>query len=224
MIKAVIFDMFETLITHYESPLYFGSDIAADAGISESEFQKIWRPAEERRMTGGVTLKELLEEILKENGCFSDELLSALVQKRILAKEEVFLHLHPEIIPMLQKLKDRGMRLGLVSNCYSEEVEVIKNSVLYPYFDAVCLSYTEKVMKPDLEIFRRCLKRLGVNAQECLYIGDGGSNELEAAQSLGMHALQAVWYLQAHTYKPTERKPDFEALHSPLEILNFIRC
>ena len=31
MIRAVIFDMFETLITHYESPLYFGAEMAEDA-------------------------------------------------------------------------------------------------------------------------------------------------------------------------------------------------
>lgn len=33
MIRAVIFDMFETLITLYESPIYFGSQIAEDVGI-----------------------------------------------------------------------------------------------------------------------------------------------------------------------------------------------
>ena len=31
MIKAVIFDMYETLITHYDSPLYFSMHMAADA-------------------------------------------------------------------------------------------------------------------------------------------------------------------------------------------------
>ena len=34
MIKAVIFDMYETLITLFDSPLYFGTQMAADAGIS----------------------------------------------------------------------------------------------------------------------------------------------------------------------------------------------
>ena len=38
MIRAVIFDMFETLITHYNSPLYFGKQMAEDAGIPENRF------------------------------------------------------------------------------------------------------------------------------------------------------------------------------------------
>lgn len=41
MIKAVIFDMYETLITFFQSPLYFGTHMAIDAGIPEEEFQKL---------------------------------------------------------------------------------------------------------------------------------------------------------------------------------------
>lgn len=222
MIKAVIFDMFETLITHYESPLYFGRHIAADTGMNEEAFQKIWRPAEEERMTGGITLEELLTKILKADSRYSDELLSIIIEKRISAKYEVFNHLHGEIIPMLQKLHEKGILIGLVSNCYNEEVPVIKESVLYPYFDAVCLSYEEGVMKPDKEIFLRCTERLGVKPCECLYIGDGGSCELEAATALGFKALQAVWYLEKHSYIPTPRKAEFEKLSSPAQIVNFI--
>ena len=65
MINAVIFDMYETLITLFNSPLYFGTQIAEDAGISETDFQSIWRPAEKDRTIGKVSLEELLEKILK---------------------------------------------------------------------------------------------------------------------------------------------------------------
>lgn len=44
MIKAVIFDMYETLVTLFESLLYFGTQMAVDAGINEKAFQKIWWP------------------------------------------------------------------------------------------------------------------------------------------------------------------------------------
>lgn len=47
MIKAVIFDMYETLNTLFESPVYFGTEMAEDAGIHVEDFQKIWRPTEE---------------------------------------------------------------------------------------------------------------------------------------------------------------------------------
>ena len=49
MVKAVIFDMYETLITHYESPLYFGTQMAHDAGIEEEIFLETWHSSEEDR-------------------------------------------------------------------------------------------------------------------------------------------------------------------------------
>ena len=52
MVKAVIFDMFETLVTHYSCPLYLGTQIAAGIGISNEEFQTIWHPSEEKRSKG----------------------------------------------------------------------------------------------------------------------------------------------------------------------------
>ena len=220
--KAVIFDMFETLITHYNCPLYFGSQMAKDAGISEAEFQKIWRPTECDRTTGKISFEQIIEKILKENRCYSEELLNLIVSKRIETKKECFENLHNEIIPMLKKLKEQGILVGLISNCFSEEAEVIRNSVLFPYFDVVCLSYEEGVQKPDVEIYKRCMNRLLVNADECIYVGDGGSRELETARELGMKALQATWYLREGTFQPTGRMQDFCQLEKPLDIFNYI--
>ena len=216
MIRAVIFDMFETLITHYKCPLYFGAQMAADAGISEKIFQELWRPTESDRSIGKIRTEEVVEMILKENGCYTDALLEKIVQKRISTKEECFKHLHLEIIPMLTKLKEEGISIGLISNCFSEEAEVIRKSMLFPYFDKVCLSYEEGVQKPDEEIYRRCMAGLGVAPEECIYIGDGGSQELEAARDLGMNAMQAVWYMD-------NKKKDFLQLEKPLDVLKWIQ-
>lgn len=222
MIKAVIFDMYETLITHFQSPLYFGEQMAVDAGIPEHKFQELWEPTEYDRTIGKLTLEEALENILKENGCYSKELLNLIVQKRIKVKEECFNHLHEQIIPLLRGLKEKGIQIGLISNCFSEEAEVIRKSVLFPYFDAVCLSYEQGLKKPDIEIYRRCIDKLNVEAGECLYVGDGGSFELEAAKSIGMKAVQAVWYLQDGTGQPCGRKADFEQMENPMDILRMV--
>lgn len=220
MIKAVIFDMYETLITHYHSPLYFGAQMAEDAGISQERFQELWEPTGDERTIGKMTLEETVAMILRENDRFSDELLQKIVDKRVSAKIECFRHLHTEILPMLTELKKRGILIGLISNCFSEEVGVIRESVLFPYFDAVFLSYEQGIQKPDEEIFKRCMKELGVEAEACLYVGDGGSSELEAADKLGMTAAQAVWYLKERAAWPSAKKPEFRQLESPLEVLD----
>ncbi len=223
MTKAVIFDMFETLITHYQSPLYFGAQMAEDAGIAEADFQALWRPTEYDRSIGKLTLKEAVALVLRENKCYSEAVLAKISEKRKAAKEECFRHLHPEIIPMLLNLKEQGYKVGLISNCFSEEAEVIRRSELFPYFDAVYLSYEQGVQKPDEEIFKRCMKALSVKAEECVYVGDGGSHELEAAKGLGMKAVQAVWYLQEGTTQPTGRMDNFLQAETPLQVIDFAK-
>lgn len=222
MVKAVIFDMYETLITLFESPFYFGTQMALDANIEEEKFQEIWRTAETDRTIGKITLEEILEKILKTNDCYSEAKMNLLVNKRIRNREEAFEHLHKDIIPMLSELKRKGILIGLISNCFSEEAMIIKKSVLYSYFDAVCLSFDEGLQKPNPAIFKRCLKKLNVQAEHCLYVGDGGSNELEAAEMVGMKAAQAVWYLKENTIQPSKRKAEFRQLETPLDILSII--
>ena len=222
MIRAVIFDMFETLVTFFESPLYFGAQIAKDAGIPVEKFNALWRPTEHARSIGEMTLEQTLEMILRENDCYSETLLQDIVTKRVASKQDCFRRIHPDIIPMLAKIKEKGILIGLISNCYSEEVEAIRNSELFPYFDAVYLSYEQGAWKPDEEIFRRCMGGLSVKAEECLYIGDGGSHELETASKLGMTALQAVWYYKDEFSHLAERNEDFIQLETPMEVLEYI--
>lgn len=222
MIRAVIFDMFETLITHYQCPLYFGAQIAEDAGIPKDKFLALWTPTEYDRTVGKIRLEDVLENIFLENNRCSEELIRTVVQKRINTKRECFRHLHPQILPMLAELRARGLSVGLISNCYSEEAEIIRESELFPYFDAAMLSCEQGIQKPDEAIFKRCMERLSVRPEECLYIGDGGSYELETAKMLGMKAAQAVWYLCGDAGQPSGRKLDFLQLENPFDILSFL--
>ena len=220
MIRAVIFDMFETLVTHYRSPLYMGRQIAADAGIAEPVFREVWDTTDDARTLGQMTLEEVIEEELRRNGRYSEALWAEIVRKRKASKEECFRHLHPEILPMLQGLRKKGMKIGLITNCYFEERDVIRAGVLMPYFDAVCMSCELGIMKPDPAIFQHCMTALDVKPAECLYVGDGGSRELETARALGMNPVQAVWYFDVNP--GAVRKPVFADAASPVALLDRI--
>ena len=222
MKKAVIFDMFETLVTYYNCPVYFGTQMAEDAGIPVHLFLESWRATEYDRSCGKITSHEVMERILKENNCYSPELLQKLLRKRCTTIEECFQHLHPEILVMLQNLKAQGVLIGLISNCYLEEAEIIRKSELFPYFDAVCLSNEQGIRKPDKEIFHRCMEMLGVTPEEYVYVGDGGSCELETAQELGMAAVQATWYFKRGVSQSGSRKSEFPQAETPKDILQFL--
>lgn len=223
--RAVIFDMYETLISLATAPPYFSADMAADADIPLDKFSKQWHGTEHDRTVGKMTLEQAIELILRENGRCSDELFTKMVRKRSERHDRIFKSMDSGIIPMLDELKERGMLIGLISNCFSEESAAIKRSVLYPYFDTVCLSYDEGICKPDIAIFRLCAERLGVSAEECLYIGDGGSDELEAADNAGMRTAQAVWYIDRtndHNANRPCRKPGFVHIERPADVLDLI--
>lgn len=219
MIKAVIFDMFETLVTHFESPVYMAKQICADIGITEPKFREIWDTTDEYRTLGKKSLGEVIEAILRANNCYSCELFEKVIRKRKQSKVECFNHIHSEIIPMLTAIKKRKIKVGLITNCYFEERDVIQDSVLFDYFDAVCMSCELGVKKPNVEIYHKCTDTLGVSSNECLYVGDGGSLELETARAIGMHPVQATWYLKDGVNQPAKRKSEFVQVESPMEVL-----
>ena len=145
------------------------------------------------------------------------------VDKRIAIQADCFRHLHHGILPMLSGLKARGIRIGLITNCFSQEAKLIRESKLYPYFDAPCLSWEEGVRKPDPAIYRTCLRRLGIAPENCLYVGDGGSFELETARSLGLQAVQATWYRQpTFEHKQAALRTNFPQLSDPMEVLDWV--
>lgn len=225
MIRAVIFDMFETLISHYTLPgdyVYFGAQMAENAGVPVDKFLRMWRSTELDRTLGRKSTEEVVEWLLLENQCYSEALCQEMIRKRQVIPKECFKHLHPEIIPMFETLKEQGMMVALISNCFSEEASVIRQSVLFPYFDALCLSYEVGMAKPDKAIYQKCMDELGVKPEECLYVGDGGSRELETARELGMTAVQATWYLKKGSTQPAGRKPEFPGAERPMEILEYI--
>lgn len=224
-IQAVIYDMYETLVTQFCSPLYYGTQIAENLGLSPAEFLPGWRATEEARATGKLTFEETMERLMKSHGIYTPEMHLQVVNKRIAIQADCFRHLHPGILPMLSGLKAQGIKIGLITNCFSEEAKLIRESVLFPYFDAPCLSWEEGVRKPDPAIYRTCLRRLGIAPENCLYVGDGGSQELEAASALGMQAVQATWYRQtAFEHKQAAIRQDFTQVAEPMELLKLLNA
>ena len=222
-IQAVIFDMYETLITQFCSPLYYGTQIAEDLGLRPEEFLPGWRATEEARATGRLTFEDAMTELLQHHGRSGHH--RRVVEKRIAIQADCFRHLHPGILPLLSALRERGIRIGLITNCFSEEAKLIRESGLFPYFDAPCLSWEEGVRKPDPAIYRTCLRRLGIASENCLYVGDGGSFELETARSLGLQAVQATWYRQtAFEHKQAAIRQDFTQVAEPMELLKLLNA
>ena len=224
MIKAVIFDMFETLVTLFTEHTYFGEDAASDAGVDPVLYRKVWHENEKDRTTGKMTIEEGIGETLQKLGVYSDELLKTIVGKRLFALQETFDRIPNESVQLLEELKKRGIKVGLITNTFSDERDLIRSSKLFPLFDATRISYEEGVLKPDPSMYLSIMEELGVKPEECLYVGDGGSKELFAARDIGMKALQASWFreLAFEPHIPCPVLPEFPQVMRQLDVLDHL--
>ena len=97
----------------------------------------------------------------------------------------------------LKELRDRGLRLVLVSNtnpfmmhwAMSSEFDG-KGNPLQSYFDKIYMSYKIKAMKPDKAFFEAVIEGENLNPGECLFIDDGQRN-IDAARLLGFNTFKA---------------------------------
>ena len=76
--------------------------------------------------------------------------------------------------------------------------------------------------KPDRTVYEEAARRLGVEIKDCIFVGDGGSNELQGARNAGMNAIQAKWFTNRLPQK-RETIDDFPVAEEPLEILDHLR-
>jgi putative hydrolase of the HAD superfamily len=224
MIKAVIFDMFETLVTLFTGRTYFSEHIAADLNQPIEAFRKCWHETEKDRTLGKYSMEEGLAITLKNLGAYSAANIELICHKRREALGDTFKAIPPESLWLLQTLHEKGFKTGLITNTFSDERDMILASPLYPLFDAAMISYEQGLSKPDPEIYRRALQALNVTPEECLYVGDGGSHELQAARSLGMQAVQCTWFHDRayEPHIPCPLLPDFPHADTREDIIKYL--
>ena len=221
--KAVIFDLFETLITEWGKPKYLTQDVAADLNVDYQTFHQEWRALGDGRYLGKyVKVETAYKKILDNLGLHrDDQLLVKMAQKRTENKSKSFDKIEPKIMDMLATLKAQGYKIGLISNCSAEEIEGLQNCALYPYFDAVVLSCDVGMKKPDVNIYQHCLSLLGHKALQCYFVGDGGSDELNGAKKAGMVPLRALWFTK-HFVKGFDADKSYSAFYEPEELVAYI--
>ena len=89
----------------------------------------------------------------------------------------------------LQRLRDAGLRLGVVSNSDGRVEQALQAAGLRGYFDVVVDSALVGVEKPDPRIFYAALDALGVSPGEALYVGDLYEVDVVGARAAGMEAV-----------------------------------
>jgi putative hydrolase of the HAD superfamily len=192
-LEAVIFDLFGTLVDNW--PLAVLNDmhtrVAEMVGAPPDAFMRVWAETWEERNRGDLpTAADNTRLICERLGVPppTPEQLAAADEFRMQVCRETFL-VRSDAIETLRALRERGLKLGMISDCSWEAPVVWAESPFAPLFDVAVFSVLARVKKPDPRIYLMACEQLGVRPQGCLYVGDGGSRELTGAAAVGMRAV-----------------------------------
>lgn len=182
MIKAVIFDLWETLGTKnvgISKSLQerFGIEKTADfMHLYETSVQlKEWKTEEDMAAN---FLKEFNIENNKENIDYVVNLFRSGIDKATM-----FLGMKD----LLLKLKE-NYKLGFISNTTVFESVVLDKWQIRSLFDVTTFSWLLGIKKPTKEIFDQALEKLGVHPEEAVFIDDGELN-IKKAEEYGLHGI-----------------------------------
>ena len=179
--QAVIFDWGGVLV---DSPapgmlVLFAQEL----GVTPEAVNNAYIPFGERFQKGQIAEQNVWEGICAVLGVASpyDPLLWEHVFGQVYTPKE-------EMFALASVLKDRGYKVGLLSNTESPTVRFFHKQG-YTMFDATVFSCDEGTAKPERRIYEIALERLGVEPSEAVFIDDR-ADFIEGAQKLGMHTIR----------------------------------
>jgi putative hydrolase of the HAD superfamily len=216
MIKAIAFDLWETLITEdattarqqerlrlerIERILGVGGQAHSPVRI-ESAYRQLWRRcfelywSEDRDVPCRRQIEHLLEELDVDPASFDEPTLAEL--------ERVYAHAALEILPRpvtgapetLEHLKQQDLVIGLISNTGRTPGYVLREILdrlgLARSIDVMVFSNEHGECKPRTSIFEQLRAGLGVSYEETMFVGDNLYVDVYGAQRCGMRGVHFV--------------------------------
>jgi len=213
VIKAVFFDWFNTLARyeppreelHSQSLREFGIEVspeeirpglmAADNYFFEENANS---PIEKRepRERAEVYMRYENMILIKAGVEAGQELLPKIMQRLEQLFKRVTFILFDDVLITLERLKDKQLILGLLTNASEGLISIRRELGLDPYLDFVVTSEEVGRDKPNPPIFQLALQRAGVEASEAMHVGDQYKLDIIGARGVGIKPILIDRYNQ----------------------------
>ena len=175
--RAVIFDLWDTLVEWpAEEAAVLKRAIAEHAG--GEDFDSRWQASYRASQTGP------LAEVYRSLGVPDRHVDGHVKAAHEFARR--VLRLRDGARETFAELRRRRVKLGLITVCSEDVPGVWPETELAGLFDAETFSSECGLVKPEPEIYLRTAEALGVEPDECFFIGDGANDELAGAERVGM--------------------------------------
>ena len=178
-IRSVVFDMGRVLV-HFSHDRMFEAMGQVCGSTGQQIRDWLWDSGLQQRFERGeIDAQAVREELERRAGCAIDQ--DALMR----AASDIFT-LNEPLLPLIDRLKEAGYRLVVLSNTCPPHVEwITRHWDVLERFDACVFSYEVRAMKPEPEIYRVAVAESGCEAEECFFVDDLAEN-VEAARREGM--------------------------------------
>ena len=191
MINTVIFDIGMVLV-------YFRwRELFTDLGFEGEKFDKIaqatvhnpwWNEFDK----GEMTVEEIIDKYALSVPEYKEDIA------KIYDHKEEFIVLYDYTIPWIRELKERGYKVYILSNWSEPVYEANKDTHLsfLKEVDGGIMSFREKMIKPNQEIYRLLCDRYHINPEEAVFLDDNKAN-IDAALAFGLNTIHFEDYEQA---------------------------
>ncbi|MAG22277.1 MAG: hypothetical protein CL943_03165 [Candidatus Diapherotrites archaeon] len=196
MLKAVLFDLDNTLVDFMrmkEACSEAAIHSMIEAGLPLDE-KKATKKLFKMYKTVGIENQTIFESFLKTvMGEIDYKILAAGIAayRRVKAGQLVP---YPHVRETLIKLKERGLKLGIVSDAPRLQAWLrLAEMNLVEFFDVVIALEDTGQLKPSQMPFKQAIEKLGLNPKELLFVGDNPGRDIKGAKQSGMHTALAKY-------------------------------
>jgi putative hydrolase of the HAD superfamily len=168
-LEACLIDAYDTIVTCDFAPLRLR--VPALAGIPPAAWEQEYNLISPMLNAGRLSKVQAFRQIMANCGAQApDDLIAEMVRldQELLANAR----LYDDVIPFLTRLRDRGIKIAIVSNCTENTRAMLVTTGVDDLADELVLSCEVGSAKPAAGIFTCALDRLGVAADAAVFVDD----------------------------------------------------
>lgn len=187
MVKNIIFDL-GNVVLKYDNLAYLKSKIEDNDKIDKLRDIIFGGPEWIMLDEGTITEETAIEQICRNNPELENDVRNVF--------DNWYSLLEPieSTVEIISELKEKGYNLFFLSNFHDKAFQVVaKEYTFFRLFDGGVVSYREKMIKPNLEIYRKLLDGYNLKPEECIFIDDVNENIIAGEQVgiKGIHLREA---------------------------------